>query len=325
MGENFNANLQKINFSMKSKGKGSAIRLFWYRKKGEFGNFGDELGPYIIERLTRLSVEYVPIPRTGIFLIMVYIKRLLRGRTSIAMLPAVIKSLLLRGNYITSVGSIIGWGSGPRIVWGSGILFYNENVSDGKFLAVRGQYTQRRLRNLGYDVPDVLGDPALLLPLILNPSPEKNYELGIVPHHTQYDHLSELGANTGVSVINLLGDVEAIVEQITSCKCIISSSLHGLIVAHGYGIPALWCEYAEVGWHGSDVKFFDYFSAVGILEYVPKKMPDLKNFELDRVLTQFEESRQVTTISVDLGVLQKKLLDVAPFPVITVKLADRPN
>ena len=292
------------------------IRLFWYKKTNvTYGNFGDELGPYLIGKLSTLPIVHVPIPRGGIFLLLTYVKNLVLGSYSLSMLPAVLKSFFLPGRYITSIGSIIGWSSGSRTVWGSGILFYDEIVSNGKFLAVRGKYTQRRLKNLGFEVPDVIGDPALLLPLVFKPDVRVKYTLGIIPHHTHTESLIHLATMPGVIVINLLDDIEVIIRKILSCEYVISTSLHGLIVAHAYRIPALWYEYRQVDWYGSDVKFYDYFSSVDIPEYVPYQMPEVNNFSLEKVLQRFETAEANTLISADLFVIQKKLLDVAPFPV----------
>lgn len=296
--------------------KNKVIRLFWYKKQRvRYGNFGDELGPYLIGKLSSLPIEYVPIPRSGIFLLLTYFKNLLLRRYNLSMLPAVLKSLFLRGQYITSIGSIIGWSSGSRVVWGSGILFYNETISNGDFLAVRGQYTQQRLKNLGYEAPEVLGDPALLLPLVFNPKVEKKYKLGIIPHHTHTQSLSSLASGTDIVVIDLLDDIEVIIRKVLSCESVISTSLHGLIVAHAYGIPALWYEYRKIKWHGSDVKFFDYFSSVGITEYVPFQISDVSCLSLDDIIGRFKEANRQALIQSKISVIQKKLLDVAPFPI----------
>ena len=44
-------------------------------------------------------------------------------------------------------------------------------------------------------------------------------------------------------VINLLDDVEKVLVDMFSCNKILSTSLHGIIVAQAYGIPALWCNF----------------------------------------------------------------------------------
>lgn len=47
-----------------------------------------------------------------------------------------------------------------------------KNVLDIR--SVRGPVTRNILMDLGYDVPSVYGDPAILLPLFYNPIVEKN-------------------------------------------------------------------------------------------------------------------------------------------------------
>jgi pyruvyltransferase len=51
------------------------------------------------------------------------------------------------------------------------------------------------------------------------------------------------------------------VREITSCEFILSSSLHGLVVADSYGIPNQWVEPAAEDIHNT-FKFYDYYSAL---------------------------------------------------------------
>ncbi|KAF5280088.1 hypothetical protein FQR65_LT15078 [Abscondita terminalis] len=111
----------------------------------------------------------------------------------------------------------------------------------------------------------VYGDPALLLPLWLKPSEKKKYKLGIIPHWGEVDFFME---NYGhlYQIIDLrTKNVEEIVEEIAKCEYVLSTSLHGLIVAHAYGIPALWIKKGYIGTDG--FKFKDYFSSVNIPFY----------------------------------------------------------
>ncbi|KUJ61660.1 hypothetical protein AR687_12025 [Flavobacteriaceae bacterium CRH] len=292
------------------------IYLYWFNKKGKFGNFGDELGPYIIQKLSGKEIYQIPIPRSSIKLILAFIKAVIYKYHSIDIFKSVAKTLFLNGKYIISVGSIIGWGSGKRIVWGSGILFANEKIDNGTFLAVRGKYTQARLKELGYNYPDVFGDPALLLPLIYPVTLTKKYRLGLVPHHTQFEHFANFEDKFGIKVINLIGDVESILDDFASCETIISSSLHGVIVAHAYNIPALWYEYPKIKWHGENIKFLDYFSSVGIDEYQPFPLKESDSFDVESEIENVRRNFDKANINADLKTIQDKLIGVAPFSVL---------
>lgn len=297
--------------------KKKKIYLFWFNKKGKYGNFGDECGPYIIKKLSGMEVYQIPIPRISLKLIIVYIRGLILKRYKLGIFNSVFKTLMLNGNHIISVGSIIGWGSGKRIVWGSGILFENENIDNGKFLAVRGKYTQKKLIDLGYNAPSIFGDPAILLPMVYSPEKAIQHDLGIIPHHTQYDHFKDYENKHELKVINLIGDVETIIDEIVSCRYIISSSLHGIIVAQAYNIPALWYEYPNIKWHGENIKFLDYFSSVGIEEYKPFPLKEIDDFNKEFELLRFKKDLKNSKITNDMIKIQKGLIDVAPFPVLS--------
>lgn len=54
---------------------------------------------------------------------------------------------------------------------------------------------------------------------------------------------------------------EDLFDFIMSCKVIVSSSLHGIIFAHSFGVPALY-------WHGQiSSKFKDYYSVYDGISY----------------------------------------------------------
>jgi hypothetical protein len=294
------------------------IYLYWFKKKGKYGNFGDELGPYIIRNLSGKTIYRILIPRSSIKLVLSYIKGLISKNYFVKDVNKIFTGFFLNGKYIISIGSIIGWGSGPRIVWGSGILSITEKIDDGKFLAVRGKYTQRRLLNLGYKSPEILGDPALLLPIVYEPSKEVRYKIGIVPHHSHYKdiiyNINNIDKN--FKVINLIGEIENIIEEITSCEYIISTSLHGLIVAQAYRIPSLWYKYPKIELRGDNVKFYDYFSSVGIPEYQPYLLKEINLLDIIEVQKNFENNVDKTLIKKNLSLIQRRLINAAPFPIL---------
>ena len=61
------------------------------------------------------------------------------------------------------------------------------------------------------------------------------------------------------------GEIEAFLDEMLDCERIVSSSLHGVIIAQAYGIPACLATVtgsaAQI--HGDGIKFDDYFRSIG--------------------------------------------------------------
>lgn len=135
-------------------------------------------------------------------------------------------------------------------VWGAG--FGNDgqrvNTKYADIRAVRGRLSQNIL---GGGCP--VGDPALLLPRVYTPQYPSRSTPAIIPHYTQYKELYERYGDE-YSIIDPFLPVRDFIDAICYSSTIISSSLHGLIVADAYGIPNAWLKY------GDEFKFRDYYS-----------------------------------------------------------------
>ncbi|MCL7763386.1 polysaccharide pyruvyl transferase family protein [Polaribacter sp. Z014] len=290
------------------------IRLYNYEN-----NFGDDLSPYIISKLSGEKVvlrKPFSLSRFGLDFLRFFKKLLLKGVAD--------KSLLAYSPFnkvIISIGSILEESTSNSIVWGSGLGSKDIKIKGGEFLAVRGPLSQKRLSELGLKVPEVIGDPAILLPLIYprkNAIIKKRFKVGVIPHKIDYvDIVSDLQKLNleDFLVIDLVDpNLEKVMDDFLSCDMILSSSLHGLIVSHSYNIPAVWFQKSPLAGDGS--KFVDYFSSVGITPYSYINYEDIDFSNNEVVKEIFNKASDVSLANKNnISNIQKNLLDVAPFKV----------
>lgn len=190
---------------------------------------------------------------------------------------------------IISIGSVARLAKDNDIVVGSGIIKKHEKLNKNAiWKCVRGPRTREQVLLWGGECPDIYGDPALLLPLLCEES-EKKYDVGLIPH---YFHLTQFQRYYNMPIIDVRNtDPLKVVKQITECKYIISSSLHGIIAAHAYGIPAAWVDFG--GLYGDRSKFYDHYEAMGLqarvstIEKPIYSTPDKIN--LNSLIEVFEE------------------------------------
>ncbi len=226
----------------------NSIRLFWWNEKVIQGktkeNYGDLLGKYLVEKITGKSVGFAWPKKWSV---LDYFQPI----------------------YVT-VGSILTHVNHKCIVWGSGIISQEYPIKEATFLAVRGPQTRKFLLNLGYEVPEIYGDPALLLPRFFAPKVEKKYKYGVVPHYNDYKKAAKwFESSIDIHLIDMMTtDIESKTIEFLQCEKIVSSSLHGIIVAHAYGIPAVWQKFSDKVF-GDDIKYQDYFESVQMEHYHP--------------------------------------------------------
>lgn len=215
-----------------------AIPLFYWDKKR---NFGDLIGPWLVEAITGRPTVNVRGGREG---------------------PA-----------LATVGSIIGMFDRPGLeVWGSGLMAHldAETVArlranrPARIHAVRGWRTWRELTTkLGWEVPKVYGDPALLLPRFHQPAQTAaGGRIVVCPHFTHRRFFGPAQAEDDLVVLDVQGDERAVVDAIATAAVCISSSLHGLIVAQAYGVPWVWLEVEGRKLGGTHFKFEDFFTVL---------------------------------------------------------------
>ncbi|MEM9762206.1 MAG: polysaccharide pyruvyl transferase family protein [Pseudomonadota bacterium] len=126
--------------------------------------------------------------------------------------------------------------------------------------ATRGPETASTLRRNGIAAPEVFGDPVYLLPRLWPlDDVERTYDLGIVLHLSELDEKTPAGRpkaeyrryavpeslSGSVRIINMYAESSLTafrdkIAEIVSCRRILSTSLHGLVIADAYGIPSSW-------------------------------------------------------------------------------------
>lgn len=176
------------------------------------------------------------------------------------------REVLQNGGEIPSyiaIGSILNRVKDDTIVWGTGSFGPEpprQINARAKYHAVRGPLTRARVLDRGGECPRIYGDPALLTPFFHRPEVEKTHEIGLVLRWSDSDWLDR-SVGDGVKLIDLgTSDVERVLDDMLSCGRIITSSLHGLIIADAYGIPNAWL-YSDSP-KGREFKFYDYFLSV---------------------------------------------------------------
>lgn len=203
-----------------------------YFKPSRYTNFGDELVPIILKWLEpEGQIEYVPRNYQGKYLC----------------IGSELASGILRPS---------------DIVWGYGAKYHRDILKPktARILAVRGPMTRELIHT---EVPEVYGDPAIFMPDIYTPAePDRRYEIGVIPHYVDLPRFLDLENDPGIKVISVLGRPFDIIDQIHACDMIISTSLHGCIVAEAYGKPVVWLQISD-RIQGAAFKFNDYFLGSG--------------------------------------------------------------
>lgn len=184
---------------------------------------------------------------------------------------------------LLAVGSVMSALRENDTVWGTGCIRDREIIAppNTTFIAVRGPNTKALIK--GTRVPKIYGDPALLLPELYDPEIEVNHAIGYIPHYVD----KGLQPKDGF-LIDIQSDWHTIVDQIKSCELIVSSSLHGIVFAEAYGVPAMWARYSDKI-IGGDFKFQDYFLGTGRTEQTLfSVLPPIEN--LDVIQKRLKES-----------------------------------
>lgn len=247
-----------------------SIELYWWRDKP---NLGDSLNKDLISKLS--------------------------GK------PVVWTKNNSNKQFYTAVGSVIQEINDHAVVWGSGLISDKSRpvFPPKAILAVRGPLTHHRLEKLGISTPKVYGDPALLLSKFYKAKTKKKYKIGIIPHFIDKNSLNlQKRLPETMKIIDIQEtNVQKFIDSINECENVLSSSLHGMIIADAFRIPSARVSFSDKI-VGGDFKFHDYCLSVNRRTY---KAVDLSKKILDESLLK---------IKFELGDIdQEVLLESCPF------------
>lgn len=211
---------------------------------------------------------------------------------------------------IAITGSILAW---PQVkhakIWGCGFHNFEDKYFGNKdnIYAVRGKLTADKLNLQNV----VTGEPGLLVSRFYKPSTIKKYKFGIVAHYIDYDFFSKLNLPSYVKVINMgTIDIEKLMDEIYECEFVLSSSLHGIVFAHSYGIPAIRIKHKELTTKNA-FKFLDYYSNFKI-KFLQKEIKTQADLDWNEFEILYKSRILLTPSLADVEKIQNNLLSVFP-------------
>lgn len=213
--------------------RGNLIKVHWGRG---LNNFGDCLQPDILKHYGFTAV-YAPQRKSDVVL----------------------------------AGSILQWvpSDYKGIIIGTGGDAKDYDFPNAHIVGVRGELSLSRLKQRS-DV-GVVGDPGLIMNRVFSAGVEKTHKIGVVPHFVDKDHavIQKWAGRFGRDclVIDVLRSPREVIDDIKRCDYILSSSLHGLIIADAFDIPnARFVIRDTMPTDFYDYKFEDYYSSLASVD-----------------------------------------------------------
>jgi pyruvyltransferase len=235
------------------------VKVYWSKCGHGHGNFGDKITPLLL-RHYGIPVEWSP-PEHA--------------------------ELIGVGSILEKVSENF-----KGTIWTTGFMHETSrrNFSRARVLGVRGQLTLEKVKcqNRGLTV---VGDAGLLCNELARPARQK-CKLGIIPHFVDIADpmVKALAASSSdIRLIDICAETSEVMRAAAECEHILSSSLHGLILADSLGIPNRWLELnrgTEII-TGAGFKYRDYYSIFGMR---PEPFRLVSATTLDDVLNAIDRS-----------------------------------
>jgi len=228
------------------------VKGYWWRGQPSrpVNNFGDGLAPYLLRRFSHLKVAWSPVSQANI---------------------VTIGSLL---EHIPPLwdGHVLGTGK----LYEDSLLHLHTQTAT--VWALRGPLSAR-----GVSGDYALGDPGLLADELVTVD-HRDVGLGIVAHHTDdtLAHRKEFfSPDFETRIINVADNPLDVVREIGRCQKIVTSSLHGMVLADAFGIPRRYeINPKATKYEGGLFKFQDYSASINA-PFEPGKLIEASRFHVE--------------------------------------------
>src|SRR5687768_16710216 len=221
----------------------AGMKLYYAKLPG--GNFGDDLNPWMWEKL-------VPGLFDG------------DNTTVFVGIGTILNSMLDNARFKVVFGSGTGYGPPPRI------------DEKWKIYCVRGPLTAQKL---GIDKRLAITDAAYLLRYLPLAGAHKRYPVSFMCHHASEPDVDWQGLcdKAGIHNISPTAKLEDVLDELMASEMIIAEAMHGAIIADAFRIPWIPVRY---GYRSFDFKWHDWCQSIG-LRYESVDFPPILQAGLD--------------------------------------------
>lgn len=251
------------------------IKAYWWNDPTKVSsNFGDALAPYLLKEFAGVTAEWSPLSKAKVVSI---------GSVLEHIPPTWGGYILGSGRLLQSGLSVAGGYEGKKI-----------RLTKAKIISLRGPLSARGLSGCS---KITYGDPGLLADELVGPQ-EKLYDLGILPHWSDKELIPRFQAMNikgEVKIIRPTSNPLTVVRQIGQCRRLVTSSLHGIIVADAFGGIDRRLEIASTMGgkeEGGEFKFKDYHASIQ-MKYEPGVMAQPRRWAVEDVKYQVYDAFKV--------------------------------
>lgn len=208
---------------------------------------------------------------------------------------------------LLAIGSILHCARDGDVVWGTGLKGSAANrfaARDLDIRSVRGPITYDFLkrRGIALDKVSTLFDPGTLAPLLpafagrrVDTLPRR--PLAIIPHFRDMGWFRLRHWRHRAAILSVDRTLIDMMAAIAAADRVISSSLHGIIVAEALGVPAVWLAPRS---DESLLKYYDYYYSTERYDVTPcatlaaalrREPPPLPHFDHQAMIASFPHDR----------------------------------